>query len=74
VKIRFQILCFKLSLTHYVSEIQVVSGVRIKVSDRGDFVEGTRNRKVTLTGTQEGVQIAQYLLAQKLRSSTAPGQ
>ena len=37
-----------------ISEIQVVSGVRIKVSDRGDFVEGTRNRKVTLTGTMEG--------------------
>ena len=27
-----------------ISEIQVVSGVRIKVSDRGDFVEGTRNQ------------------------------
>ena len=37
-----------------ISEIQVVSGVRIKVSDRGDFVEGTRNRKVTLTGRWRG--------------------
>ena len=37
-----------------ISEIQVVSGVRIKVSDRNDFVEGTRNRKVSLTGTAEG--------------------
>ena len=56
-----------------ISEIQVVSGVRIKVSDRNDFVEGTRNRKVILTGSAEGVQIAQYLLAQKLRTSTVPG-
>ena len=51
----------------------MVSGVRIKVSNKGDFVEGTKNRKVTLTGSHEGVQIAQYLLAQKLRSSVAPG-
>lgn len=56
-----------------ISEIQVVSGVRIKVSDRGDFVEGTRNRKVTLTGTPEGTQMAQYLLAQKLSTSGPPG-
>lgn len=52
-----------------ISEIQVVSGVRIKVSDRNDFVQGTRNRKVTLTGTPEAVQMAQYLLSQKLQTS-----
>jgi RNA-binding protein Nova len=56
-----------------ISEIQIKSGARIKVSDRGDFVEGTRNRKLTLTGTPEGTAMAQYLLAQKLSSPGAPG-
>ena len=51
-----------------ISEIQVASGVRIKVSDRGDFIPGTRNRSVTLFGTEEGTRAAQTLLAQKLSS------
>ena len=51
-----------------ISEIQVASGVRIKVSDRGDFIPGTRNRSVTLFGTEEGTRAAQALLAQKLSS------
>ena len=38
-----------------ISEIQVASGVRIKVSDRGDFIPGTRNRSVTLFGTEQGL-------------------
>ena len=49
-----------------ISEIQVASGVRIKVSDRGDFIPGTRNRSVTLFGTEQGTRAAQALLAQKL--------
>jgi hypothetical protein len=44
-----------------------VSGVRIKISDRTDYVPGTRNRKVTVTGTLEAVQIAQFLISQKVQ-------
>lgn len=53
----------------YISEMQQVSGVRIKISDRTDYVPGTRNRKVTLTGTLEAVQIAQFLISQKVQQS-----
>ena len=49
-----------------IAEVQVASGCRIKVSARDDFFEGTRNRKVVITGSQEGVQMANYLLTQKL--------
>ena len=49
-----------------IAEVQVASGCRIKVSDRDDFFEGTRNRKVVITGPPEGVQMANYLLTQKL--------
>mmetsp|Transcript_24020 Transcript_24020/g.75232 ORF Transcript_24020/g.75232 Transcript_24020/m.75232 type:complete len:318 (-) Transcript_24020:393-1346(-) len=54
-----------------ITEIQQVSGVRIKISDRDDFVEGTTNRKVSITGTAEAVQIAQFLIEQKVQSSAA---
>jgi predicted RNA-binding protein YlqC (UPF0109 family) len=53
-----------------IAEIQVASGCRIKVSDRDDFFEGTRNRKVIITGSAEGVQMANYLLTQKLSTIT----
>mmetsp|Transcript_43646 Transcript_43646/g.72704 ORF Transcript_43646/g.72704 Transcript_43646/m.72704 type:complete len:354 (-) Transcript_43646:553-1614(-) len=53
----------------YISEMQQVSGVRIKISDRSDYVPGTRNRKVTLTGSLEAVQIAQFLISQKVQQS-----
>ena len=53
-----------------IAEIQVASGCRIKVSDRDDFFEGTTNRKVVITGPQEGVQMANYLLTQKISAIT----
>mmetsp|Transcript_21593 Transcript_21593/g.30011 ORF Transcript_21593/g.30011 Transcript_21593/m.30011 type:complete len:389 (-) Transcript_21593:200-1366(-) len=55
----------------YISEMQQMSGVRIKISDRNDFVSGTRNRKVTLSGPLEAVQIAQFLISQKVQQSAA---
>lgn len=55
----------------YISEMQQVSGVRIKISDRDDFVPGTRNRKILLTGSLEAVQIAQFLISQKVQQSAA---
>lgn len=54
-----------------ITEIQQLSGVRIKISDRNDYVPGTRNRKVTLTGTPEAVQIAQFLISQKVQANAA---
>ncbi|CAI5536066.1 unnamed protein product [Closterium sp. Naga37s-1] len=52
-------------------EIQQSAGVRMLISDRNDYVEGTRNRKVTITGPSEGVVAAQHLIAQKVQQSIA---
>ncbi|GHP02038.1 hypothetical protein PPROV_000079400 [Pycnococcus provasolii] len=54
-----------------ITELQQVANVRIKISDRNDYVPGTRNRKVTITGTPEAVQIAHFLVAQKVSLSVA---
>ena len=42
-----------------ISQLKSVIGVKIRISDRDDFVPGTRNRKVTISGAAEAVQIAQ---------------
>ena len=52
-----------------INEMQAVSGVSIKVSGRDDVVPHTNHRKVVLTGGREGVQIAQFLLSQKVSQS-----
>eukprot|EP01018_Ginkgo_biloba_P020356 Gb_41492 [translate_table: standard] len=51
-----------------IIEIQQVSGARIKISDRGDFISGTNDRQVTISGTAECVQLAQHMVTQKLAS------
>ena len=48
-----------------------LTGVQIKVSGREDVVPGTNNRKVTLTGPAEGVQIAQFIISKKVQESAA---
>ena len=52
-----------------ITEIQVQTGVRIKISDRGDFLSGTRSRKVTIAGTTEGCQVAHYMICQKVNQN-----
>ena len=46
-----------------ISQLKSVIGVKIRISDRDDFVPGTRNRKVTISGAAEAVQIAQVQLS-----------
>ncbi|KAK9806702.1 hypothetical protein WJX73_010290 [Symbiochloris irregularis] len=55
-----------------ISQLKTVVGVKIRISDREDFVPGTRNRKVTISGAGEAVQIAQLLIQQKI-NQIAPG-
>lgn len=52
-----------------ISDIQQISGVHIKISDRGDFVPGTTDRKVTITGSLECVYAAQQIIIQKINQS-----
>ncbi|XP_059666014.1 protein BTR1-like [Cornus florida] len=47
-------------------EISQYSGARIKISDRGDFVSGTTDRKVTITGSQKAIRVAETLIAHKV--------
>ncbi|KAI5084374.1 hypothetical protein GOP47_0000543 [Adiantum capillus-veneris] len=55
-----------------ITEIQQSSGTRIKISDRGDYVPSTTNRKVTITGTAEGVRQAQQLVSQRVQQNSSP--
>lgn len=54
-----------------IAQLKSVVGVRIRISGREDFLPGTRDRKVTISGPAESVQIAQVLINQKINQ--APG-
>lgn len=50
-----------------LNELQMHSNTRIRISQRGEFVPGTRNRIVTIRGpTAHSVSLAQYLMSQRL--------
>ncbi|KAK4252969.1 hypothetical protein QN277_010813 [Acacia crassicarpa] len=49
-----------------IMEISQISGARIKISDRGDFLSGTTDRKVMITGTQRAVETAETMIMQKV--------
>ncbi|CAL9112433.1 RNA-binding protein [Musa troglodytarum] len=53
-----------------ITEISQVSGARIKISDRGDFVSGTSDRKVTITGSPEAIRAAEAMIMQKVSSNS----
>ncbi|CAL1386955.1 unnamed protein product [Linum trigynum] len=56
-----------------ILEISQVSGAKIKISDRGDFVTGTNDRKVTITGTQRAVRAAESMITQKVSYASERG-
>lgn len=47
-------------------EYQEMSGTRIQISKKGEYIPGTRNRKVSISGKPPGPQTAQYLITQRL--------
>lgn len=55
-----------------ISQLKSVIGVKIRISDRDDFVPGTRNRKVTISGAADAVQIAQVLPTHPLQRLSVP--
>ncbi|XP_022006132.1 protein BTR1 isoform X2 [Helianthus annuus] len=55
-----------------ISEISQISGARIKISERGDFIDGTTNRKVTITGSQRAINVAEDMIMQKVASASSP--
>ncbi|KAL9232522.1 hypothetical protein vseg_007627 [Gypsophila vaccaria] len=51
-----------------IMEISQASGARIKISDRGDFMSGTSDRKVTITGPLRAIRAAETMIKQKVES------
>ncbi|XP_012545457.1 RNA-binding protein Nova-2 isoform X3 [Bombyx mandarina] len=48
-------------------EIQQMSGANIQISKKGTFAPGTRNRIVTISGSQTAISNAHYLIEQKIQ-------
>ncbi|KAF9598986.1 hypothetical protein IFM89_033331 [Coptis chinensis] len=53
-----------------IMEINQASGARIKISDRGDFMSGTSDRKVTITGSQQAIRAAETMIMEKVASAS----
>ena len=51
----------------YVAEITRFTGAKITVSRRGEFIEGTQNRSVTIVGTPQAAQAAHLFIAEKVK-------
>eukprot|EP00596_Hydrurales_sp_CCMP1899_P011019 CAMPEP_0119036896 /NCGR_PEP_ID=MMETSP1177-20130426/4918_1 /TAXON_ID=2985 /ORGANISM="Ochromonas sp, Strain CCMP1899" /LENGTH=127 /DNA_ID=CAMNT_0006997399 /DNA_START=102 /DNA_END=485 /DNA_ORIENTATION=- len=50
-----------------IREIAFLSGAKISVSSRGEYVAGTTNRLVSITGVSNSAQTAHNLISQKLQ-------
>ena len=52
---------------HTLSELQMHSGTRIRISQRGEYMPGTRSRIVTVRGpTAQAVWQAQFMMSQRI--------
>lgn len=49
-----------------IADISQISGASIKISNKGVYAPGTRNRIVTISGTSNAVGIAQYLIERQV--------
>lgn len=47
-------------------DIQNKSGATIQISKKGMFAPGTKNRIVTISGAPSGIQLAHFLIEQKV--------
>jgi RNA-binding protein Nova len=55
-----------------INQLKNVVGVNIRISSKDDLIPGTRDRKVTIMGPAECVQIAQVLITNKLNQASGP--
>ncbi|XP_030451022.1 protein BTR1 isoform X1 [Syzygium oleosum] len=56
-----------------IMDISQATGARIKISDRGDFMSGTTDRKVTITGSQRAIRAAEAMILQKVAHASEKG-
>lgn len=54
-----------------IMEISQISGARIKISERGDFISGTCDRKVSITGSGRAIRVAEAMIMHKVASASA---
>lgn len=52
-----------------ITEIQALSGAKVKISPRGEYIAGTTNRSVTITGATQSAQMAQFFINNKLQAA-----
>ncbi|XP_076897076.1 protein BTR1-like [Bidens hawaiensis] len=55
-----------------IMEISQISGARVKISERGDFIPGTYDRKVMVSGSQRAIRVAEAMILHKVSSASAP--
>ncbi|KAI4382681.1 hypothetical protein MLD38_008617 [Melastoma candidum] len=56
-----------------IMDISQATGAKIKISDRGDFLSGTNDRKVTITGSQGSIRAAETMIMQKVAFASEKG-
>ena len=54
-----------------INQLKSVVGVRIRVSGRDEFVEGTRDRTITISGPVAACEIAERLIQQKVAAASS---
>jgi len=54
-----------------IAQIMQMSGAKVQISQKGDYVPGTRQRSVTISGAQSQVSQAQMLVQQKVAEKAA---
>ena len=54
-----------------INQLKSVVGVRIRVSGRDEFVEGTRDRTITISGPVSACEIAERLIQQKVAAASS---
>ena len=52
-------------------EFQDMSGAKVQISKKGEYVVGTRNRRVTITGKPPSPQTAQLLITNRINAAQA---
>ena len=50
-----------------ITEIMQYSGAKIQASQKGEFMPGTNNRKVVITGDFQAAQLAHFLITQRIQ-------
>ncbi len=54
-----------------INEIMQTTQTRVQISQKGEYIPGTRNRQVTVTGTPETIQYATSIITQKLQDEAS---